>query len=145
MVVIFSTRWDYKWKTEERKNTLFSDSKWPESMWAYSKWFFAWDLFFSSWQIWVNPETMELTEWWIEEETKQACRNISYLLTEYWLALKDVVKVNIYLKKISNYSMVDEIYKNYFIMKPARTIVEVSWLQKNASIEIEIIAFKSQK
>lgn len=83
---------------------------------------------------------MELVWWWIELETRQVCRNISYLLSEYNLSLKDVVKTTIFLKDIKDFTTVNNIYKDYFILKPARTTLEVSALPKWALIEIEVIA-----
>jgi 2-iminobutanoate/2-iminopropanoate deaminase len=83
---------------------------------------------------------MELVKWWIENETRQVCRNISYLLEENWLSLKDVVKTTIFLKNIEDFDKVNEIYKNYFLLKPARSTIEVSKLPKWALIEIEVIA-----
>ena len=83
---------------------------------------------------------MKIVEWWIESETKQVCRNLSYLLEENWLSLKDVVKTTIFLKNINDFEKVNNIYKNYFILKPARSTIEVSRLPKDALIEIEVIA-----
>jgi 2-iminobutanoate/2-iminopropanoate deaminase len=85
---------------------------------------------------------MELVSGGIEEEAKQAFRNISNLLREYSSGLKDVIKATIYLKNIEDIEIVDNIYKNYFVLKPARTIIGVSGLPKNALIEIEVIAKK---
>jgi len=144
MVLIFSNR---KWsaeKTTDNKsanvNQLFKTNRAPEAIWPYSKAYFAWDLLFCSWQIALNSNTMEIVEWWIENQTKQVCRNISYLLKENGLSLKDVVKTTIFMKNLSDFDKVNKIYKNYFILKPARSTVEVSRLPKDALIEIEIIA-----
>jgi 2-iminobutanoate/2-iminopropanoate deaminase len=38
--------------------------------------------------------------------------------------------------------MVNEIYGNYFVHKPARSCVEVSSLPKGALVEIEVVAGK---
>ena len=124
----------------ETVNDLFKTHKAPIAIWPYSKAYFAWDLLFCSWQLAFDSNTMELVEWWIENQTKQVCRNISYLLEENWLSLKDVVKTTIFLKDLNDFEIVNNIYKNYFILKPARSTVEVSRLPKDALIEIEVIA-----
>ena len=140
-MLIFSNKNNaYEEKEKPDINQLFSVSKAPSPIWPYGKAFFAWELLFCSWQIWVNVNTMQLVNWWIIDETRQTCRNISYLLEEYGLSLKNVVKTTIYLKDINDYEKVNDVYKNYFVLKPARTTVEVSKLPKNALIEIEIIA-----
>ena len=148
MNIIFSTRWSLQeknsWPKSESRN-IFTTSKAPSVVGPYSKSYFAWDLLFISGQIWINPETSELISRSIDEQTKQACRNISNILIENSLSLKDVVKTTIYLKRISDYEKVNDLYKNYFVMKPARTVVEVSNLPKWALIEIEAIAQKPKK
>ena len=112
----------------------------PEAIWPYSKAIWAWDLLFCSGQIWLNPENMQMVEWGIIEETKQVCENISNLLAEFWLSINNVVKTTIFLKNMTDFWVVNEIYWNYFAHKPARSSVEVSNLPKWALIEIEVIA-----
>lgn len=141
MVLIFSNKKHaVEIPEDETVNQLFKVSQAPAAIWPYSKAYFAWDLLFCSWQIALDPNTMELVKWWIENETKQVCRNISYLLEENWLSLKDVVKTTVFLKNIDDFNIFNNIYKNYFILKPARSTVEVSKLPKWALIEIEVIA-----
>jgi len=143
MWVIFSTRGGQepkKTSTPISKQTVFSTKKSPEAIGPYSKAMKAGNLLFCSGQIWLDPKTMELVEGWIESETKQVCYNIEGVLSEYGLGFKDVVKTTIFLKNMSDFQTVNDIYKNYFIVKPARSTVEVSNLPKNARIEIEVIA-----
>lgn len=141
MPLIFSNKEHaYIEKEKTEISQLFSVSKAPAPIWPYSKAFWAWEILFCSWQIWVDVNTMQLIKWWIEEQTRQACRNVSYVLEEYWLWLKNVVKTTIYLNNIEDYDIVNNIYKNYFVLKPARTLVEVAKLPKWALIEIEVIA-----
>lgn len=112
----------------------------PNAIWPYSKAYKAWNLLFCSGQIGLDPKTMQMVEWWIEAETKQVCRNISWVLREYSLWLKDVVKTTIFLKNIGDFEKVNDIYKRYFLMQPARSTIEVSNLPKNALVEIEVVA-----
>lgn len=140
MVIIFSTRNDANTKKQSDRKTVYSSIKSPQPLGHYSKAFVSWDFIFCSWQVGIDWKTNELIKWWIEEETRQACRNISYILWEYEASLKDVVKVTVYLKNIDDIEKVNDIYKDYFVLKPARSTVEVSALPKNALIEIEVIA-----
>lgn len=140
-MLIFSNKDNaYEEKEKTDVNQLFSVSKAPAAIWPYNKAFWAWELLFCSWQVAVNVNTMQLVNWWIEEQTRQTCRNISYLLEEYGLSLKNVVKTTVYIKDINDYDKINDVYKNYFVLKPARTTVEVNKLPKNALIEIEVIA-----
>ena len=126
----------------ETVNQLFCTSKAPKAIGPYSKAYFAWELLFCSWQLPLDADTMEVVKWWIESQTKQVCRNISYLLEENWLSLKNVVKVIIFLKNMDDFKKINNIYKNYFVLKPARSTIEVSRLQKDVLVEIEVIAKK---
>ncbi|MDP2091211.1 MAG: Rid family detoxifying hydrolase [Candidatus Gracilibacteria bacterium] len=126
----------------ETINDLFKTNKSPKAIGPYSKAYFAGDLLFCSGQLGFNGDTMEIVEGGIENQTRQACRNISYLLEENGLGLKDVVKTTIFLKNLNDFEKVNDIYKNYFILKPARSTVEVSRLPKDALIEIEVIAMR---
>ncbi|CAK1896916.1 2-iminobutanoate/2-iminopropanoate deaminase [Vibrio crassostreae] len=59
--------------------------------------------------------------------------------------VSDVVKTTVYLTEIMRFSVVNEIYNDFFIKHganyfPARTCIEVSKLPLNAMIEIEAVA-----
>jgi len=144
MVVIFTTRQHKKdWEKTGNKirkwgNQYFYEA--PAPVGPYSKYKKSWNLYFFSGQIGLSPETNELVEWWIREEAIQICRNLKGLLQEVNLGLKDVVKTTVFLKNINDFKKVNDIYKDYFILKPARSTIGVSDLPKWALLEIEIIA-----
>ena len=55
--------------------------------------------------------------------------------------MEDIVKVNIFLKNIADIEAVDEVYKTFFPDGvPARRVVGVSALPKDALIQIDAIA-----
>jgi 2-iminobutanoate/2-iminopropanoate deaminase len=116
--------------------------KYPKAVWPYSPYYKAGNFIFCSGQIGLNPETMEIVKWWVEEETKQVISNISWVLEENWLSLKNIVKTTIFLKNINDFWKVNEIYWEYFSHKPARSTVEVANLPLWALVEIEVIAEK---
>ena len=66
----------------------FTTSHAPEAIWPYSKSYRAWNLIFCSGQIPLVSSTMELIDWWIEDQTRQVCRNLWEVLKEHWLWLK---------------------------------------------------------
>jgi 2-iminobutanoate/2-iminopropanoate deaminase len=123
---------------------VFSTAKMPEAIWPYDSAILAWEFLFCSGQIWLNPETMEIVDWWVGEETKQACKNVLTILTKNSFSLEDIIKTNIYLRYIWDIQKINGIYEDYFISKPACSVVEVSNLPKNALIEIEVVARKSK-
>ena len=77
----------------------------------------------------------------IETQTRQAINNIKSILSAAGLSLSHIVKTTVFLKDIQHFSLMNNIYKEYFYEDaPARSCFEVSNLPMNALIEIESIA-----
>jgi 2-iminobutanoate/2-iminopropanoate deaminase len=125
--------------------TIFSTVKIPQPVWPYSVYKKAWDLYFISWQIAIDGNTGNLVEWWIQEQTIQICKNLKAILFEIGLWLKDVIKTTVFMKNIGEFETMNDVYKDYFLLKPARSTVEVSALPKWALVEIECIAQKQEE
>jgi len=116
----------------------------PQPIGPYSQAIKAGDFLFVSGQIAINPKTGEFEERDIASQTKTVLENVKNILIEANFTFKDVVKTTIYLKRIEDFSIVNEIYKEYTEKPyPARATVEVSNLPKGALIEIDVIAYKS--
>jgi len=116
----------------------------PQPIGPYSQAIKAGDFLFVSGQIAINPKTGEFEERDIASQTKTVLENVKNILIEANFTFKDVVKTTIYLKRIVDFSIVNEIYKEYTEKPyPARATVEVSNLPKGALIEIDVIAYKS--
>lgn len=119
-------------------------SKAPEALGPYNQAVLIDSLLFCSGQIGINPETKTLVSGGIEAEAKQVFVNLTAVLEEANLSWLDVVKTEIFLKNINDFSVVNDIYKNLFVpdaVLPARQTVEVSNLPKNALIEVSVIAY----
>lgn len=114
----------------------------PEPVGPYSQWMISGNMFYSSGQIGVNPETLLIKEWGILGQTTQLCENLKAVLKSANLELKDVIKVTIFLADIRDFNAVESVYKDYFSHKPARSCVAVAALPMNALVEIEVIAEK---
>lgn len=125
--------------------TIFSTVQIPKVLWPYSTYKKAGDLYFLSGQIGLDWNTGNLVEWWTREQTIQICKNLKAILFEIGLWLKDVVKTTVFLRNIADFEIMNEVYKDYFLLKPARSTVEVSTLPKWALIEIECIAQKQDE
>ena len=81
-----------------------------------------------------------LVEGGIREQTRQALDNIATILTEAGSSLDRVAKVNIFITDFSLLPQMNEVYARYFPHCPAKTTVEITRLDKNALIEIEVVA-----
>ena len=119
---------------------VISTDKAPAAVGPYSQAIAAGGLLFVSGQIPLNPLTGELaTEF--EAACKQSLENVLQLVTAGGSSLKNVVKVNIYIRDMGKFAILNEIYSSYFKdHKPARAVVEGSNLPKKAPVEIEAVA-----
>jgi len=95
---------------------------------------------FISGQIPIEPKTNEIVKGDISVQTKQVIENIKGILNKVGAELENIVKTTIYLKKLNDFEKMNYVYAQYFKNKPARSVVIVSDLPKNALIEMEAIA-----
>jgi 2-iminobutanoate/2-iminopropanoate deaminase len=97
--------------------------------------------FFCSGTIGLNAKNMQLQGKSIEEQVSKVFENVKSVLASKKLTLADVIKVNVYLTDMANYSKMNTIYEAQFgTHKPARTTVAVAGLPLGAIFEIECIA-----
>lgn len=95
---------------------------------------------FVSGQLPINPVSGKMAEG-IEAQAKQSMDNIGAILKEAGSSFSNVLKTVIFLKDLSSFKTVNEIYSTYFSGNyPARSTVEVARLPMDAQIEIEVIA-----
>ncbi|NRR93004.1 RidA family protein [Winogradskyella undariae] len=99
---------------------------------------------YTSGQIALNPETMELVIDDIKTETKQVMENMKAVLEAADMTFENVVKSSIFISDMNNFTQINEVYGNYFeeATAPARETVEVANLPKFVNVEISMIAVK---
>lgn len=113
----------------------------PGAVGPYSQAIKAGNMIFTSGQLHINPENGELIKDDIQAQTKQSLENVKAILKEGGATLEDVVKVTIFMTDISKFSLVNQVYSEYFSNhKPARSCVGVKELPLGGEIEIEAIA-----
>lgn len=116
-------------------------SKAPKAIGPYSQAVQVGNLLFCSGQIPLDPETMQIVGQTAAEQTKQVLFNIKAVLLTAGSDLSQVVKTTIFLKNMSDFAAVNEIYAEYFkVDPPARSTVEVARLPKEVLVEIECIS-----
>lgn len=115
----------------------------PVAIGPYSQAVVAGNFIFCSGQIGLKPKTNSLVKDGIEKETRQILKNIGNILKAAGCNFKDVVRVDMFLINIDDFTKVNEIYATFFQSdpKPARQTIEVSKLPKGASIEISCLAY----
>lgn len=122
---------------------VIQTQKAPAAVGPYSQAIEVNGLIFTSGQLPIIPESGELIYDDIKKATARSLENIKEILQVAGSSLDKVVKVNIFLKDMNDFSSVNEVYSKYFTTnKPARSCVEVSKLPKDGIIEIEAVAEK---
>ena len=117
-------------------------SKAPQAVGPYSQGIKveAGSLIFTSGQLPIIPETGELLKDDIKKETLQSLKNVEAILKEAGATIQDIVKVNVYIRNMAEFPLINEVYEDFFgDHKPARSLVEFK-LPKDGNIEIEAIA-----
>ena len=91
-------------------------------------------------QLPIEPKSGKLVAGGVKEQAEQCLKNIKAIIESIEHAMGDVVKVNIALKNIADISAVDSVYATFFPGGiPARRIIGVSALPKDALIQIEVV------
>jgi 2-iminobutanoate/2-iminopropanoate deaminase len=114
----------------------------PEPIGPYSQGIKFNNLVFTSGQIAIDPASGNLIGGDIKAQTKQTIRNIENILEATGSDLSKVIKVTVFLKDITEFTAMNEIYEEYFgKSKPARSTIEAASLPKDAKIEIDAVAY----
>lgn len=99
-------------------------------------------------QLPIDPKTGRLVIGGIKEQTAQSLKNIKAILESIDVPFDDIVKINLYLKNLSDIEAVNEVYTTSFpdsaiartvAYVPARTSVKVVDLPMDALVQIEAI------
>ncbi|MBB6612258.1 RidA family protein [Pontibacter sp. Tf4] len=99
------------------------------------------NLLYLSGQTPIDAATGKLVAGDISAQTKQCFVNLFAVLKAAGLTPDDVVKVNVFLTDMANFSAMNEVYKTQFSEPyPARTTIGVAALPLGAQVEIEMIA-----
>ena len=94
-------------------------------------------------QVPLIPETMQVAEGGIKEQTLQVMKNISAILEAAGYAFSDVVKSTCLLSDMANFKAMNEVYGQFYTeSQPARAAFAVKELPLGVLIEIETVATK---
>lgn len=79
----------------------------------------------------------------VGDQTRQSLENVKYILEAAGLTMGHVVKTTVFLKDMSDFAEMNNVYTTYFDGSfPARSAFAVKELPKGASVEIECIAVR---
>lgn len=114
----------------------------PAPIGPYNQAVLAGNTLYVSGQIAIDPQTGELLQGSIEEETQLVMQNLKAVLREANMDFSHVVKASIFVKNMHQFGQINEVYGKYFNANqaPARETVEVANLPKFVNVEISVIA-----
>jgi 2-iminobutanoate/2-iminopropanoate deaminase len=96
---------------------------------------------FLSGQIPLDPSTGKLVEGDVAVQTERVLENLKAVLTACGCSLEHVVKTTVYLKDMSEFARMNEVYTRYFPENPpARATVEAARLPRDVKVEIDCTA-----
>ncbi|TFH09853.1 MAG: EVE domain-containing protein, partial [Nitrosomonadales bacterium] len=99
-------------------------------------------------QLPIDPKSGKIVAAGVKEQAGQCLKNIKAILESISVPFDDIVKINIFLKNLSDIEAVNEVYTTFFpdsaiartaAYVPARTIVAVSALPMDALVQIDAV------
>jgi 2-iminobutanoate/2-iminopropanoate deaminase len=113
----------------------------PKAIGPYSAGVKTEQFIFTAGQLGIIPESGNIIDGGIENETRQSLLNIQHILEEAGSSLIFVVKTTVFLRDMAEFTRMNTIYAEFFKENPpARSTVQVAALPKGAAVEIEAIA-----
>ena len=121
---------------------IIKTNKAPAAIGTYSQAVESNGILFTSGQVGIDPKTSKMVEGGVEGQAIRVLKNIYAILSESGLDKTSIIKLNVFLKDLDDFSIVNDTFKEFFGYNeyPARTTVEVSELPLGALIEIDCIA-----
>jgi 2-iminobutanoate/2-iminopropanoate deaminase len=113
----------------------------PQAIGPYSQAIKANGFVFASGQIAIDPSTQLVIAGDVAAQTERVLRNLSEILEAAGSGLGKVVRSTVFLKNMTDFAAMNQIYGKYFSSAPpARSTVEVAGLPKDVLVEIDVIA-----
>ena len=120
---------------------IIATTKAPAAIGPYSQAIKIDNFLYTSGQISLDAETMEMVVGSIEIETEKVLQNLEAILMKDGLNLNHVIKTTVYLSDLGDFSKMNQVYEKFFAdNRPARACVQVAALPKGAKVEIDAIA-----
>ena len=113
----------------------------PKAIGPYSQAVVSNGFVFLSGQIPLDPVTGAVVAGGIAEQTARVLENVQAVLVAAGSSLEQVVKTTVFLKDLSHFAAMNEVFARYFPNNPpARAAIEAARLPRDVLVEIEAIA-----
>ena len=118
-------------------------SKAPAPIAPYSQGIVAGGFVFVSGQGPTDPATGQTEKDDVKKATRQTLENVKAILEAAGSSIEKVVKVNVYLRDIKEFPLMNEVYATYFTKdQPVRTTIQAAALPGGIPVEIDCVATK---
>jgi 2-iminobutanoate/2-iminopropanoate deaminase len=98
-------------------------------------------LVFTSGQIPLDPQTMQIVGDDIRDQTRQVIRNLAAVLAAAGASLSGVIKTTVFLADMADFGAMNEVYAELFHpARPARSTIQAARLPRDVRVEIEAVA-----
>jgi len=92
-------------------------------------------------QIALDPSSGKLVEGGIEVQTRRVMQNLNAVLDAAGYQFDNVVQTQVFLSNLNHYKAMNSVYATYFEERPpARAVVEVARIPRDALVEIMMVA-----
>jgi 2-iminobutanoate/2-iminopropanoate deaminase len=122
---------------------VISTNDGPQAIGPYSQAIRANGFVFVSGQVAFDPATKQIIDGDVAAQTERVMKNLEAILKAAGTGLEKVVKSTVFLKNMSDFAAMNEVYGEYFTSAPpARSTVEVARLPREVLVEIDVIALE---
>lgn len=129
--------------TVDNSVNIIKTSNAPEAIGAYSQGILFKDLIFTSGQAPINPKTGKVVLGDFRNQVSQVLKNIKNILESQGSNKNKILKLTVFLTDLTNFNDLNDEFCRFFKDDfPARSVVEVARLPKNAKVVIEAISCK---
>jgi 2-iminobutanoate/2-iminopropanoate deaminase len=120
---------------------IIATEKAPKAIGPYSQAIVHNGIAYLSGQIPLDPATNQIVEGDIAVQTERVIENIKAVLAASGSGLDRVLKTTVFLRDMSEFSKMNEVYGRYFAAEsPARSTIQAARLPRDVSVEIDCIA-----
>ena len=95
------------------KKIIFTKNA-PSPIGAYNQAVLSGNILYTSGQIAINPNTGELINGSIKEETQLVMENLKAVLKEAGMTFENVLKSTIFISNMNNFTEINKVYAFYF-------------------------------
>ncbi len=116
----------------------------PAAIGPYSQAVLSHGILYVSGQIPLDPQTGQMVDGGIRDQTARVMRNLLAILAAAGLGFDDIVQAQVFLADLNDFSAMNEVYATHFSVPPARITIQAGRLPRDAKIEIAVIAAKRE-